>query len=275
MRILIDSLSSQVQVQMQGSQTPNQDYPTPGRRLNTLLGAMRSAGASLYPAPDADWEICFSCGPIDSTQLEGVDVFFVMTHCPADDQSNPAWEWSPEEIDAITGFVEGGGGLLLLTNHPDYMQYDAALAAAFGVTLQPEFVSNPTGWLSMSGTCLNTADFGNTFLYGVDSLAAHDGCAISASASPEGDWPFTWLAAFPDDANAPQDCYFAAQVAAGQGQVIVVANSGIVGDYGGNPAPACGGVASGSNLMFVLNCLRILGGQQYSSTPGVCPGGQG
>jgi hypothetical protein len=275
MRILIDSLSSQVQVQFQGSLTTEQYYPIPHRRLNTLLGAMVSGGASLYPAPGTEWEICYSCGPIDATQLQGVDVFFVMTHCPASDTTDPAWQWSSAELSAIRAFVEGGGGLLLLTNHPSYMQYDAALAATFGVTLQNIFISGPGGWLTLSGDLLNQADFGPSFLFGVDSLAAHDGCPISASDPPVAGCPFTWLAAYPPDANAPADSYFAAQVTYGQGQVIVVANSGIVGDYGGTPAPACGGVASGSNLMFVLNCLRILGGQQQATMPGYCPGGQG
>jgi hypothetical protein len=255
--------------------TQRQYYPTPHRRLNTLLGAMTSGGGSLYPTPGADWEVCYSCGPIDATQLQGVDVFFVMTHCPASGIPDVTYQWSSAELSAISAFVEGGGGLLLLTNHPPYMQYDAALAATFGVTLQNTFISGPGGWLTLSGDLLNQAAFGPSFLFGVDSLAAHDGCPISASDTPVPGCAFTWLAAFPPNADAPAGSYFAAQVTCGKGQVIVVANSGIVGDYAGNPAPACGGVASGSNLMFVLNCLRILGGQPQATALGFCPGGEG
>src|SRR4051794_29384523 len=100
MRILIDSLSSQVQVQLQ-------DTP-PNRRLNTLYGAMRSAGASLtkkwnHDDPDVknpEWEVCFSCGPITESQLQGCDVFFVMTHFPASGNPNPALQWSDTELEA-------------------------------------------------------------------------------------------------------------------------------------------------------------------------------
>jgi hypothetical protein len=273
MRILIDALSSQVQVQFQGY--PPQ-APSPERRLNTLLGAMRSGGTSLLPVyPNAEWQICYSCAPITAAQLAGVNVFFVMTHHPVSHTPNDAYTWSPDELDAIEAFVEQGGALLLMSNHAPYPLYDAALAAKFGVTLQNVFVSNPAGWLTMSGDLLNQADYGNTFLFGVDSLAAHDGCAISAATPPMAGGGFTWLAQFPEDAGAPQDSYFAAHITWGQGQAIFVANSGIVGDYGGNPDPACGGIASGSNLMFTLNCLRLLGGQPQASKPGSCPGGQG
>ena len=44
----------------------------------------------------------------------------------------------------------------------------------------------------------------------------------------------------------------------GQGAVIVAGNSGIAGDLGNND-PAPGMVASGNNLMFLLNCISYLG----------------
>ena len=54
MRILIDALSSQVQVQFQGVPP----FPTAGRRFNTLLGAMYSGGTSLHSEiPHAEWQI--------------------------------------------------------------------------------------------------------------------------------------------------------------------------------------------------------------------------
>ena len=57
--------------------------------------------------------------------------------------------------------------------------------------------------------------------------------------------------------------------------MIFVANSGTVGDYGGNPMPACGMIAAANNLMFMLNCVRVLGGQPQATRLGDCPGGAG
>ena len=284
MRILVDSFSSQVQVQLQG--TP------PHQRLNTLYGAMRSAGASLtkqwnhdgHDIKNPEWEVCFSCGPISEAQLQGCDVFFVMTHFPEFLGPNPAFVWRDEELDAITSFVANGGGLLLMSNHTPFPQYDIALAARFGIVLQDVFITKQSpaaggnGYMEMSGDLLNKEDFSKSYLFGVDGLVAHDSCGISfASPSPELE---TWIAKFPPGAVVtstgqapPSDWYYSVLVPWQKGKVIVIGNSGTVGDSGGTPLPSCGTVTYGNNLMFVLNCLRLLGGQPQAQYLGVCPGG--
>jgi hypothetical protein len=277
MRILVDSLSSQVQVQLQGA--------PPHRRLNTLYGAMLSAGASLTKRwggdqKDPEWQICFSVGPITEDQLEGCDVFFVMTHHLSHDVPSPAYVWTPSELDAITHFVANGGGLLLMTNHADYQQYDAALAARFGIVLHEDFISNKATYMVMSGDLLNKEAFAKTYLFAVDSLATHDSCGISFA--PGADGKGTWIAKFPAAAvdratrEAPDPGrYYSVLMPWQKGKVIVIGNSGTVGDSGGTPFPACGMVTYGNNLMFVLNCLRLLGGQPQAGSLGACPGGTG
>jgi len=281
MRILIDSLGSQVQVQLQG--TP------PHRRLNTLYGAMHSAGASLtkqWNSEDPDvhhpeWEVCFSCGPITAAQLQGYDVFFVMTHHPVSHTPNPAFKWSDAELDAISSFVAQGGGLLLMSNHVPYPLYDIALAERFGIVLHNVFITQG-GYMTMSGDLLNTEDFSATYLFAVDGLAAHDSCGISfAPPSPEFGGG-TWIAKFPPGAvdtstgkAPPPDWYYSVLVPWQKGNVVVIGNSGTVGDSGGTPSPSCGMVTYASNLMFVLNCLRLLGGQPQAPSLGYCPGGVG
>ena len=288
MRILVDSLGSQVQVQLQG--TP------PHRRLNTLYGAMHSAGASLTKPWSSDdpgvehpeWEVCFSCGPITEEQLQGYDVFFVMTHHPVSHTPNPAFRWSDAELDAITSFVAQGGGLLLMSNHTPYPLYDIELAGRFGIVLQNVFISqnDPAvsmgGYMAMSGDLLNAADFSSTYLFAVDGLAAHDSCGISfAPSSPEFGGG-TWLAKFPPGAvnfetgeAPPSDWYYSVLVPWQKGTVVVIGNSGTVGDSGGTPSPSCGMATYANNLMFVLNCLRLLGGQAQAPSLGFCPGGTG
>jgi hypothetical protein len=280
MRILVDSLGSQVQVQLQG--TP------PLRRLNTLYGAMRSAGASLTKQWSSDdpgikspeWEVGFSNGPITESQLEGCDVFFVMTHHPVSHAPDPAFQWSEAELDAITSFVAQGGGLLLMSNHQPYPLYDIELAARFGIVLNNVYISQG-GYMAMSGDLLNAQGFSNTYLFAVDGLAAHDSCGISfAPPSPEFGGG-TWIAKFPPGAvdgtgqALPSDWYYSVLAPWQKGKVIVIGNSGTVGDSGGTPSPSCGMVTYANNLMFVLNCLRLLGGQPQAPFLGCCPGGTG
>ena len=279
MKILIDSLSSQVQVQLDGFPGGGPAATVPGRRLNTLLGAIHSGGTSLVPKPGAEWTWAYSSGPIDEAQLDGCDVFFIMTHHLPSHATDPKFVWSETELDAIESFVKRGGGLLLMSNHNPYPFYDVPLAARFGVTLHNVAISNEQGWVNITGDLLNTSAFGETYLFGVNAIAAHDGCAFSAPPSPE-IAVFRPIASFSSDCTSagqpvPPDWYFAAHLIYGNGQVVFVANSGTCGDYGGNPEPACGAIAWGSNLMFVLNCLRLLGHQPQATALGSCPGGQG
>jgi hypothetical protein len=244
-------------------------------RLNTLFGALTSAGAS----SNVIWESTISTDPITSDQLEGINVLAILTRAAINDSDNAKYAYSPDEITAIQNFVGAGNGLLLISNHPNYGVNDAVLAKSFDITIDVKnFISMPGNsptrpMMVMSGSDLNTGGtgLGNLFL-GVDSLSTHDACGISSSASGA-----TWLAAFPSGAVAgngskiPAGEYFGMLVPYQSGQVMVLGNSGICGDNGGTPSPACGTISYGSNLMFLLNCFRFLGNQPQASNAGQCP----
>ena len=254
MNILFDSDSVQVQQQVQTK-----------TRLNTLLGAIQSAGTSL----GQPWTVTYSTDPITTAQLSDQNVLVVLTRNQAD-------PYEASELSAIYDFVLGGGGLLLMTNHWPFMESDKTLAAKFGVTLDPVFISNPTrhnvavNSMFMSGiTSLNSA-LSDSILFQVETLVAHDSCGIEPPAS------FTPIATFPPtavvgpDNTLPSSPYFAIAVECGKGTVIIAGNSGMVCDNGNN-VPSCGLVPYGNNLMFFLNCLRFLG-QQAQPVRGFCPG---
>lgn len=258
MKILLDGNSIQVQHQKQTS-----------TRLNTLLGAIASAGASTRTT----WTVQIA-SPITTQSLSGVDVYVDLTR-------NTANPFQQSEIDAITTFVNGGGNAMIFSNHPGFTAGDVPLAAAFGVTLQSDFVSNPTvGGQTVHPMrmtfdpppCLTTSLAGS-ILFEVSSLVSHDSCVIVPPSN------FLPIAVFPPTAvvspsgSAPSSPYFAIVVtptSTMKGQVIVTGNSGFVCDNG-NESPSCGLAPYGNNLLFFLNCLRYLTAQTQPA-PGFCPG---
>src|SRR5690349_7447797 len=121
MNILLDGHSVQVQQQQQTS-----------TRLNTLLGAIASAGKS----SGTPWTVR-TASPITPQSLSGADVYVDLTR-------NTANPFQPPEIAAITSFVNNGGAAMIFSNHAPFTNCDIPLASAFGVTLQPLFISNPT-----------------------------------------------------------------------------------------------------------------------------------
>ena len=68
----------------------------------------------------------------------------------------------------------------------------------------------------------------------------------------------------------PASPYFSILVPVGQGNVIVVGNSGMFADDG-TPSPSCGLVPMQNNLLFLLRCLGCLNGMRTPPVPGKCP----
>ena len=257
--ILFDQWGTQVQVQ----QTMG------GLRLNTLFGALKSAGTST----NVTWNSSIATDPITADQLANQNLLVILTRASVTDKDNQKFAYSPDEITAITNFVAAGNGLLLVSNHPLFGVNDAVLAKSFGVTIDTtNFISMPglppkRPMMVMSGSNLNTADSSLAPLFlGVDSLATHDSCGISSTLSTA-----TWLATFPAEAKAPAGEHYGITVPYEKGSVIVLGNSGTTADNGGVFRLSCGTVTYGSNLMFFLNCCRYLGKQPQTIYPGQCP----
>jgi hypothetical protein len=251
MHIVFDKGSSQVQV----------DLETGGKRLKTLFDAITAEGWTFAIGPDR----------IDGAALQGADCLAILTRRGATQRgtTNPFpadWDFSftSSELQAVGDFVNGGGGLLLISNHGpfsagsfDWTVNDRVLAAQFGVTINPAAYQSPEGrTLTMSGIDLNPAQ--SDILRGVTSIVPHNSCAVST-----GD-PADFIAHIPANAknsspifkNGPAGESYA--VTAGSGRIIVGGNSGIAGSEGTN-YPASGLIDAGGNKQFLLNALRVAG----------------
>jgi hypothetical protein len=281
--ILLDSETSQVERQT-----------ITGTRLNTFYGALTSvfgesgsqgAGSpmSFSPSTSAGY------APISSGLLNGKKLFAVLTrwnYTPTPNQPTGYAPFSSGEISAIKQFVSGGGGLLLMSNHGPFppkpgqqkivwCENDAALAAAFGFTLNKVYIGmKPSFHLLEMGASnfINNPRIANVaqIFSGVTSVIAHDGCGIQLAPTPPAgmvtfpivSYPsgaYIWPSSGPVPSSGPYPSgnYFAAGATYGNGRVVVIANSGIIGDVG-NQNPAPGLVSFGSNLFFVLNSLAWL-----------------
>jgi len=258
MHILLDSLSTQVQV-----------HKRLHIRLNTLLGAIRSEG----------WTYAFSRDPITKGQLDDCDVLAILTRHPVgfDDATNPnpsaasAYAYEPTaEIPAIVDFVHSGGGLLLISNHgpagtsPDDTVNDRVLANAFNVVIKPAHFTPPPPAKLLSMTSANSLNgaLSNGVLFQVSEIASHNSCAIHGGPG----LTFSSIARIPSNADdksanniSPNNQHYAITLNHGSGKVIVVGNSGMAGDDGcTNPAP--GTIVYANNLLFLLNCFKVLAG---------------
>ena len=259
--IVFDNLGTQVQI-----------HRRLDIRLNTLLGAIHSEG----------WTYDFSRDPITAEQLQACNVLAIFTRHPVGfaDANNPAvpgqsYAYDPSEISIIHDFVKAGGGLLLISNHgpsptstTDDTINDKVLAQEFNVVIKPARFHVP-GVTLMSMTLansLNSALSASSVLFQVSEIAVHNSCAIRRSSGH----PFTSIATIPssavDENNgpggtnlSPANHHYAIMFQSGSGRVIVAGNSGLAGDDGcTDPSP--GTIAYANNLLFLLNCFKVLAG---------------
>jgi len=284
--ILFDSWSSQVMFQRKPYRYPRgvQHPQVTRRRLNTILGAMKSYGLST----GMEWNVSFTNSRITQRSLAGVDVYVSLTRFinePDPPRTGTGFSYKDFELTALEDFVKQGGGILLMSDHgsiddgTNWTQNDAALASVFGVTLKDIFVThldpeedpNCKGYMVMGISTDLPGDI-SYLAYQVAGISAHDSCIMLPPAD------FIPLAMFPEGATAHErnkqvsleSPYFSILVPFGAGNVIVVGNSGMVGDYG-SPDPAPGIVNLENNLMFFLNCVSFLAGLTCIPCPGYGP----
>ncbi len=281
---LFDSWSSQVMFQRKPHRyPPGVGHPqVTKRRLNTVLGAIRSYGLST----GLKWNVRYTKSRIRPERLENVDVYVSLTRYinePNPPPDGTGFSYTDSELAALEDFVSQGGGILLMSDHgataeiPNWTQNDAALASVFGITLRDIFVTHKHPDRPDYMVMEMEPDLPEDVRYLANQVArvsAHDSCIMLPPSE------FTPLVRFPEGATAydnavghdidlPND-YFSILVPYGQGKVIVVGNSGMVGDYG-SPDPAPGIVNMENNLMFFLNCVTYLAGLTCIPDPGQGP----
>jgi len=283
LNILFDSWSNQVMNQKQPCRYPiGVQYPSPTyQRLNTILGAMKSIGFST----GVEWKAFCTKARVTREALEKMDVYVSLTRQPnipqAPDQGI-GFAYSNKELSALQEFVSNGGGILLMTDHgqfpedtvPSFTESDSALAQRFGITLLNLFVTGTDmNYMLMEMDPELPTEF-EYLSYQVQGISAHDSCAILPPIT------FTPLVLFPDAVSAYDFAldeyvplpspYFAILVPYGAGNVIVVGNSGMVGDWG-STQPGPGLITLDNNLMFFLNCVGYLGGLRCIPPVGKAP----
>ena len=141
LNILFDSWSSQVLFQRAPGNYPSGvAHPkVTKRRLNTILGAMKSYGL----VTGKEWKISYTNARVSKDKLKGVDVYVSLTAGEINQPINPqkpspfgtGFSYKDSELTALEDFVNQGGGLLLMSDHgklsesvPNWTENDAASA---------------------------------------------------------------------------------------------------------------------------------------------------
>jgi hypothetical protein len=246
--ILIDSLGLQARVHLRD-----------GRRLADLLAALAAApGFRVAFSPSA---------PLTAGVLKGRDVLMLTTRKKADA------DYAEAEIASIQGFVQRGGGLLLMSNHgdipgrpyPDLTASDARLAGRFGIEIENAFFAS-TEWGRAVEIREESLSHDHPVLRGiaaanpVRSLVINNCSSIRPGAGVA-------LAFLPEtmldhrDGRSPRSRCLAVALdqRASGGRVVVTADSGFIGSEG-TTFPGTGLIAMGDNRRFIVNILLWLGG---------------
>ena len=190
---------------------------------------------------DAGFDVgVHEAGPLCHEALARADVL-ILPHCSSDDWEATTGHGSPEysaaEVAAIEAFVRGGGGLVVLaeTEQPKYGNSFAAIAARFGIRIENATAQDPvhrfrdvSTWIILEPdaalpagnrpavdlfACVNEACFyrAGTLAVGAEAGGASVLARTHATAAP---------------ASAP----VLVAVRAGEGRVVVAADSDFVGD---------------------------------------------
>lgn len=250
MKILIDAQS------LQASHHRRDD-----QRLCTLLSALRRRHTVDFSRETG----------LTGDELARYHVLVVTTRYPE------AAKVTAGELDAVRGFVSGGGGLVLLTNHADWPRhnphdtrvYDAELAGSFGITIQPTFFRNrmdnvPT---VLAGDVLEAE---HPILKGPSEEERVSAVLTNTCASIrcEQGQPLVSLSEEMVDRRAGKRAQpgqlFAhaldtsATDSRGEGRVVTIADSGFIGSRW-TEVPGPGLIKWADNLQFIHNAIRWAG----------------
>lgn len=271
MKILFDTLGAQVQMHL-----------STGKRLTTWFDSLTRLGY--------DYSIS-TLAPLDA-QLKETDVYVSLTRQSAGVSlaAEVGFSYTPDDLYALQQWVQGGGSVLMFTNHsgfpteaektPLWPIFEIQLAAALNIQLvfasfaptgSSPIVSNPCHSTGKSLTLrmsppVNAPNLPAELVQGVSTVEALDsgGIVTAAGMVTAGGIPIIDLPGSADCIDKsgmnhpPETCSFAALYTFGTGKVIVVGHSGIAGDAD-TCKPSLGQIESADNLAFLNNCITYLG----------------
>ncbi len=273
MNILFDSKGAQVQV----------SNATNGARLKTWIDKLQSSG---YVTNFTDFTEPITAQSDPVLQLENNSVLITTTHqwifsggdIPEGNNFSYGFPGTLDEagkpffeISGLQKWIHDGGSLLLFTNHSEtidqprgYGPYwpinDIQLAAALGITLTYAVYGMGTTEMQLApGVPAAISNGVTNGLFSVDS----GGIITTINTSGVSCQVLVPLPAGVTDSSGlgydPSQCAFSALYEFGQGKVIVIGHSGIVGSPG-TKSPSRGQIGEGSNLQFLMNCVDFLSG---------------
>lgn len=184
---------------------------------------------------------------------------------PTRDQDTP---FADSELEAIEEFVTGGGGLLLMSNHPEFTKHDRVLAERFGISVEETCFTLRGQRVTISSAQLN---HGHPIISGgeegqaIDSLVINNCCTVAADHAdvlvrlPPG-LDYCMGRNLKSD-NRAFAVALPAQGAAASlgGRVVVGGDSGFIGS-GDTGYPGPGLFDRADNSSFLTNAIRWLGG---------------
>ncbi len=237
------------------------------RRLSKLITELKSVQCSVaFSSHESGKEL-------SADELGNCNVLVVTTRYPKQ------FRYSPAEKKAITDFVCAGGGLLLMSNHGDWLgknqhdtrQYDAELSSNFGVEIERTFFKHPLRRVptTLFGPDLNVKHSiisGGSGNQPVRSIVINNCCSIVAIG---GDCVASLPTSMVDKRNGKspegQSFAYALEASSGlssesKGRVVIIADSGFIGTQC-TTEPGPGFSHQGDNLQFVKNVVLWLGGE--------------
>lgn len=168
--------------------------------------------------------------PLEKDQLETIDVLVIIHPC------EPKWEkttsensprLSSQEIHVIQGFVQAGGGLIVVTEYENekYGNNLNDLLAPFGVQIENTTVSDRTSFLNVPTWVLVERAFNDesNLFYGVEKACFYRAASCTASIG-------ACIAVRASSRAHPSKAGFIATAKYGAGRVVAITDSDIFGD---------------------------------------------
>ena len=131
--------------------------------------AVDISGFTAYLVVDQGWTVTDATGSITSDVLSGYGVFLLV---------RPSEDLTSAEVEAITSFVENGGGLWVLEDSASLIKSNS-ISSQFGVTFNADTVMNDTDYSSRKYYPIIRELKPHAIREGVGSFVYYGGCSLN------------------------------------------------------------------------------------------------